>query len=704
MNRLLCSLLILATSVAAETPATPDTTHYELPATEVTATRARRASYDLPVATSVITNADRARPGLSLDESLRPVPGLFVSNRHNLSQGDRLSLRGLGARAAFGVRGIKILLDGIPLTMADGQSQLNNLDLGSTGRIEILRGPSSALYGNAGGGVLSAHTQSPAEATWRLEPRLVTGSYGLLRLQTRLSGQSGQTRYFASVYDLQSEGYREHADARARGLNARIGHTLTPELDLTFLLHLHDAPYLFNPSSLDRDTANARPRSARGFIVGQGASKKVRQSQVGLRLEYQPAPDRTSSLVLYGVDRDLQNPIPGRIVELDRRAFGLRNQNEFTWRDLRLAAGIDLDFQDDGRLEFANEGLPDGVTVDDERVFTAVQYGANQVDQQEKVRSIGPFLSLEKDLGSALGLTLAGRYDRYRFEVEDRFRANADASGTRDMDRFSPMIGLVWRASPLARFYTHIATAFQTPTTSELGNRPNGAGGFNPDLEPERILSFETGFRRHIPQLRLDVDMALYQLQVSDALIPFQVEDPDSEEIYFRNAGQTQNRGIELSLSTALRSDLRLALAYTYGDYVFEDYQIETGGGLLQLAGNEVPGVPRHRLFTALNYQSPRGFSADVEIERVGRYWANDFNGPAPSSDTPRSAFQNDAYLRTDLRLAWTYRTSEVFLGIENLFATDYNGSIVPNAFGGRFFEPAPDRTLRLGFGTRLGD
>ena len=195
---------------------------YQMPPTEVTATRAPREGFDLPLATTVVAEVSRARPGLSLAESLRPVPGLFIANRHNLSQGDRLSVRGLGARAAFGVRGIKVLLDGIPLTMPDGQSQLNNLDLGSTGRIEILRGPSSSLYGNAGGGVLAAHTQAPAETAWRVEPRLVAGSNGLFRAQTSFSGRTDNTHAFASLYDLHSEGYRDHADARARALNARV--------------------------------------------------------------------------------------------------------------------------------------------------------------------------------------------------------------------------------------------------------------------------------------------------------------------------------------------------------------------------------------------------------------------------------------------------------------------------------------------------
>ena len=689
-------LLLLAAPALADT-APPDSAHYQLPATEVTATRARRASFDLPLATAVITDLHRARPGLSLDESLRPVPGLFVSNRHNLSQGDRLSLRGLGARAAFGVRGLKILLDGIPLTMPDGQSQLNNLDLGATGRLEVLRGPSSALYGNAGGGVLAAHTAAPADDAWRLEPRVILGSHGLLRLQTRLSGQTADTRYFASGYDLQSTGYRDHADARARGLNARVARRLDDRLELTLLLHLYDAPYLFNPSSLDKVAAGDNPQSTRGFVVGQGASKKVRQSQAGVRLDYRRAPGRNSALIAYGVERALKNPIPGRIVELDRTAFGLRSEHEFAWEGMRLSAGFDLDAQRDERREFANEGLPAGAAASDEHVFALVQYGAQRQDQGETVRSFGPFASLEKDLTPALILTLAGRYDRYRFAVDDRLGAG---TGARAMGQFSPMVGLVFKPAPLTRCYAHAATAFQTPTTSELGNRPEGAGGFNPDLEPERIFGVEVGLRHHLPHYRLGIDLALFQLQVRDALIPFQVEDPQSEEIYFRNAGKTRNRGAELALNYAPRRDLRAALAYAFGDYVFEEYQLAG----VPLRGNEVPGVPRHRFFASLGYRHTQGLFADFELERVGRYWANDFNGPAPGRDGTAAAFRNDAYTRADMRLGLDWRGTTAFLGIENLLAARYSGSIVPNAFGGRFFEPAPGRTLRLGLGARLGD
>ena len=209
--------------------------------------------------------------------------------------------------------------------------------------------------------------------------------------------------------------------------------------------------------------------------------------------------------------------------------------------------------------------------------------------------------------------------------------------------------------------------------------------------------------RRHVRRARLDLEVALYQLQIADALIPFQVESEDSEEIYFRNAGQARNRGLELSLSAVPLSGLRTTLAYTFGDYVFEDYEVEDGDGLVQLAGNEVPGVPRHRLFAALSYDSPQGLFAEVELERVGRYWANDFNGPPLGSDAAPDEFFNSAYLRMDLRLGIDYRAARAFVAVDNLFGAQYNGSVVPNAFGGRFFEPAPGRTWRLGIGGWIG-
>jgi len=691
----LLPLLVFAVSTQAQP--TADSVRYELPTTVVHATRTPRPASDLPYALSVIEIDTIAAPrtDLSLQEVLRHVPGLRIDNRHNFSQGDRLSARGLGVRAAFGVRGMKVLLDGIPLTTADGQTQLNNLDLGSLGRIEILRGPSSALYGNASGGLISIYTRQPSSALLRLQPRLLMGSDGLWRAQGRLSGSSGKHRYFLSFQGLRADGYRRNAYAYSRGLNALSHHALNERLELSLLFNIYDAPYLFNPSSLDRQTASEAPRSARFFIVSQGAAKKVRQAQGGASLRYSHPNGSVSQLVAYGLDRTLKNPIPGRIIELERSGGGLRATHGGTLNKLRFTGGIDLDWQSDQRDEFANGGLPDESvgTLDDERVFTLLQYGQQQLDQREKVRSIGPFLSLEMPIDSTLTLSLSGRYDRYHFEATDRFLVDGDDSGTRDLNQFSPLLGLSYRPHAQLMLYANFATAFQTPTTTELSNRADGGGGFNPDLNPEKIRSVELGTRLHHPHWPINAELSLYQLDIRDMLLPFQVDDPTSEEIYFRNAGKAQNRGLELALSARPSPRLEANFSYTYSRFRFVDYALNN----VQLKNNEVPGLPPHHLFTALRYYARKNIYTSLELEWVSDYFANDFNGPKPGSEAKRSDFVNDAYFRADLRLGWRPGPWQIFAGIDNLLDATYNGSIVPNAFGNRFFEPASGRTAYAG-------
>ncbi|MFT5375547.1 MAG: iron complex outermembrane receptor protein [Candidatus Latescibacterota bacterium] len=674
-----------------------DSVRYQLPATLVNATRAERPAIDLPYALSVIEIDSSVTTGtaLSLEDVLRGVPGILVDNRHNLSQGDRLSARGLGVRAAFGVRGLKVVLDGIPLTTADGQTQLNNLDLGSMARIEILRGPSSALYGNASGGLLSISTRKAATEPLRFQPRFLMGSDGLLRLQARLSGSSGQHRYFLNAQGLQSDGYRDHAYGETRNLNALSHHALSDRLELSLLFNAFDAPYLFNPSSLDRETAATKPQSARFFVVSQGSSKKVRQVQGGASLSYRHDANTTSQIVLYGLDRSLTNPIPGRIIELDRSGGGLRATHSGTWRSLRYIGGIDGDWQSDQRDEFANEGLADEYigTLDNASVFARIQYGNHQLDQREKVRSMGPFLALDIPLHSDLTLNLSGRYDNYRFDAEDHITTDGDDSGSRSLGQFSPLIGLNYQPHPLLSFYANYATAFQTPTTTELSNRVDGLGGFNPDLEPEHIRSAEFGARMRHPRWPLDAELSLYQLDISDMLIAFQVAAPESEEIYFRNAGEAQNRGAELALSATPSARISAQLAYTYSHFIFVDYPLNSN----QLSDNEVPGLPPHHLFAELRFSPRKEFYAHLSTEWLSDYFANDYNGPAPGTDAPRANFINDGYMRTDLSLGWRPSHWQVFVGINNIFDVSYNGSIVPNAFGNRFFEPAAGRTTYAG-------
>lgn len=703
-------LPLLAGPAAAADPAAPDTALYRVPVTVITATRSVDRAADLPASVSAVTGNEigRGEKGLSVAEALSQVPGLMAADRNNLSLGPRLTVRGLGARAAFGVRGVKVVLDGIPLTAADGQTALDNIDLGSAGRIEVLRGPSSSLYGNAGGGVLSIATEEPGGGL-RVRPRLVVGSDGLWHAQASVSGATARHRYVVAVHRFAQDGYRRHAESRAGGVNAVNRARLTEGLELTAVANLYDAPYLLNPSSLSRQDARARPRHARDPVVQQGASKRARQGQMGLTLRHAAADSARSEVTVYGVKRSLLNPIPGSIVDLDRNGGGLRAVHERRLRvggvPLRWKVGLDVEVQSDRRAEYGNDGLADPA-VDAADVLDEVRRGALQLKQDEEVRGTAPFAAVDLCPHPDLLLTLGGRYDRYRFEAQDRFLDDGDDSGQRRLGQLSPAAGASLRLTPRTTLYAGYGTAFQTPTASELSNRPDGSGGFNPQLDAERIGSFEVGARGHWPRARLDCDAALYRMAVDDMLLPFQSADPASEAVYYRNAGRTASRGAEVALRARPLAALQASLSYTYMDFTFDDYAVETDGALVQLAGNRVPGLPPHRLALDLTWTWRRAW-AELQAQTVDGYWANDFNGPPPGSATPREGFFNDGYATLDLRfgvpLAVGGQAATLFAGVDNLLGERYNGSITPNAFGARFFEPAPGRTWHAGVEARVG-
>ncbi len=680
----------------------------------VTATRSEQIIYRVPYALDLIAQRDlqRAEAGLSLDEALRALPGVTVNNRYNLSQGDRTTIRGIGSRTPFGVRGIKIILDGIPLTMPDGQSQLNNLDLGSAGKIEIIRGPSSSLYGNAAGGLINIQTQSAQTIPIWMQPQFIAGSNGLQKWQAKFSGTIGKQAYFVNVNKLLVDGHREHAAASSVSLNAIGRREMSKRFSLTAVLNYFDAPYLLNPGSLSKAEGETSPTRTRSFIKQQGAGKKVEQGQAGLTFKYGASEADQFEATLYGLSRSLLNPIPGRIIELDRTAGGMRAvfNKRFTFGRslLRWTIGADYEAQYDVRVEFQNRGIPPEQTgvIDADEIFSALQYGPVLLDQKEQVIGAGPFSELQWELGQDWAMTLGARYDRYQLKVGDHFVADsADDSGTRNMDQLSPMLGLAYHPHPVLTTYMNYSTAFQTPTTTELSNRPTGEGGFNPDLNPESMRSFEVGLKGSWPQMRLDYDFALYRFDIEDMLISYQIPDTASEEVFFRNAGKARNQGVEVKFHWMPSHGLRASFAYTFMNFRFDDFLVETSSGnapgFVQLAGKKVPGVVPHRFFAGMIYEHGSGAYAEINWQQVGQYFTSDFNGPPPGSSKPLRDFINAAYQVTDLRVGWQGRYKgiggAIFGGSNNLFDARYNGSIVPNASGDRFFEPAARRSWYAG-------
>lgn len=661
-----------APTAAAQTPTPADTAVRPVPVAPVVVT-VLRTPLPLalaPVAVSVVDAraTQRAQPGLSLEEVLRGVPGVHMENRHNYAVGERLTVRGFGARAQFGVRGVKVLVDGIPATLPDGQSTLEHVDPRSLERVEILRGPASAVYGNAAGGVVQFESLAPAGREGAAEAGLGFGPFETTRGHLWAAGRAGGVGYVANVGLLDYGGYREHSAARNLLAGARLdGDAGGGRLRLSMNFADHEAE---NPGSLSDALLRADRDQAFATNVQQRTGKSGRHLQGGLRWQLRRGGGEWDATA-FGVVRSVRNPIPARIIELERAGAGARLLHHRAAGRLRWTVGAEAEQQRDDRRNHLNR---------------QGERGDLALDQYERVTNLAGFAQAAAELRAGLSLLAGLRYDAVRFRVDDRFLADGDDSATLPaMSELSPSLGLNARISGAAQLFASVSTAFETPTTTELANRPTGAGGFNAQLEPQRTLSAELGVRGE-PAAWLSYQLALYRANAWNSLIPFEVPDEPGRQ-FFRNAGSTRHQGAELGVSLAATPRLRAELAYTLADVRFVDFAV----GEARFDSNRVPGVAPHRLDVRAVAELPRGRFVELEVRGAARTPVNDAN----EAHSPAYAV---ADVRAGAELLRTGRwTTRVHAGVANVLDARYNTAVVVNAFGGRFFEPGPGRALYLG-------
>jgi iron complex outermembrane recepter protein len=667
---------------------------YTLPAVTVSVTRANLPMSTVPLSVQLVekTEISRARPTWGLDEALATVPGVYAANRYNFSLDQRISIRGFGARSAFAVRGIKVLLDGIPQTLPDGQGQLTNLELGDADRIEVLRGSSSALFGNASGGVISIWTDAASPNGVVEELRVQGGTFDRHLDRTWTKWQSS-TRFrvadgsaLVTVSRLDYTGERQHSDADLRNLNVRLHQPLSPVWSLSVLADAGDQPRADNPGALTAAEMAANPDSAAAINITRRAGKDVTQFQGGATLRRQFPAGGEATLTVFGLARDLKNPTTFAYIDLDRVAYGARltvtRRLTLGSRAQRLTAGLDFQRQRDDRLNFGNNaGQPDNVRL---------------LDQLEHVTELGPFVQSALDLTPRVTVTGGVRYDWVDFRVADRLVSgtNPDDSGRRLMRSPSGSLGVTVAASDAVTVYANVGTSFETPTTTELTNRPTMAGGFNPSLEPQKATNYEVGARGDAAG-RLNYSVALYQVNVRDALIPFQVQDPSSSgRVFFQNAGRTRHRGLELGAHLAVVPGVSLITSWTVSHFRYTDFTV----GTRRLDGRELPGIPKHWLNLLL--QARPGFARGAWAEVAETHSSGYF-----TSDT--LDVRTAPWWTTSVRLGWDGEIGSVrvrpFVGFNNVFNRGYVSSVVLNATGGRYYEPAPGRNMYLGCSVGAG-
>ena len=670
---LACFFPAVASLVVAPRASAQTTSADTLPAVRVTVLRTPFDVTTAPLNVASVGARDIAvaQPGFSLDEGLGRVAGIQVDNRLNFAVGERLSVRGVGARSQFGTRGVRVIVDDIPATLPDGQSALSNIDLGSLGLAEAIRGPASALYGNASAGVISLRTLPPPPVPFAPTARVMTGSDGLSRIQFGVGGMKGRGTYVVNAGRLDYGGYRAYSRAR----NAHLNSVGTLDWDrLSLKLVVNAVQYnAQNPGSLSDSLIGVDRRQAYFNNLKQQTGERGRQNQIGVSARALLGVGELR-LSAYGLSRSIDNPIPPSIIGIHRRAGGVRAAYAVTRgtmeRGVTAIVGGESDLQRDDRRNWANQsGAP----------------GAVLLDQRERVTSTSPFVQISAVAGPVTFLGGA-RYDRFRFAVQDHLvtATNPDDSGIRRMSSTSPTFGVNYELLPALSFYANVSTGFQTPTTTELANRPTGAGGFNPELQPERTHSHEGGIKGRTRFLSYDV--ALYDMRIDDELIPFEVASAAGRQ-FFRNAGTARHRGVDADATADLAPLIQLHGSYSFTDARYVTYAVPSGTGATSFATNRVPGVAPNVASLSLQFGDPSSRFLAVE-ER--------YRSAIPVNDA------NTAYSRASLltNLRGTTRFGalvSLFGGVSNVFDVTYNTSISANAFGGRYFDPAAGRTFYAG-------
>ncbi|MBX7118439.1 MAG: TonB-dependent receptor [Gemmatimonadaceae bacterium] len=660
---------------------------------EVTRTPAAPDRVPWAVATQDARALRRGQATVGVDEALGNVPGVIVSNRYNYALDQRLAIRGAGSRANFGLRGVKVLLDGVPQSLPDGQSQLTNIDLAAMGRVEVLRGAASSLYGNGSGGVLAFSTDLSAPDPLGASVRATGGSFGLAKLQARVSGRAGATVGAASASRTTVDGFRQYSRADLRQLSGAVDH-LAAGITWQARAGVAETPTALNPGALTPAEFAVRPESAAANNVRRGARRSVSQRFASLRAAHDDGTTQWSAAV-FGQRRFVDNPLAtappapaaptnGTRGLIDRRVTGMRLDAARSlggaWA-AQLAVGLDVQRAHDVRT---NQRTTAGRTdLPSDTVF---------VRQAETVTSIGPSAQLRLAPTPRLTVSLGARGDRIGFRVDDAFLADGDDdSGARTMSAASGHLGAVWALHVAFAPYANVATAFETPTTTELNAREDGAGGFNGTLGPQRIRSVEVGARGRAGT-RVAYEVAVFDSRASDAIVQFL---ESGGRAFFRNAGRTRTRGAEIGVTAALTGWLTMRGAYTRTDATFTDYAVPAAAlpapALDTLSGNRLAGIPDRAWRVALQL-ARGGASLDVEHSWQGAAWGDDRNS-VRVADWGRG--------QLNVRAVWSTRLGgwrlEPFAALQNALDERYVGAVTLNGFGGRVLEPAPGRNWYVG-------
>ncbi|WP_313486112.1 TonB-dependent receptor PqqU [Atlantibacter hermannii] len=663
----------------------------------VTASPGPVSELETPAAVSVVTGDDLryAAPQINLSENLGSVPGLQILNRQNYAQDLQLSIRGFGSRSTYGVRGIRLYVDGIPATMPDGQGQTSNIDLNSVASVEVLRGPFSALYGNASGGVIDVKTET-GEAPPTIEASSYYGSFGTWRYGLKASGatgdgtQPGDVNYTVSSTRFTTHGFRDHSDARKNLANAKLGVRIDDVSTLTLLLNSVDIR-ANDPGGLSYSEWRDNPRqSPRGEQYD--TRKTIRQTQAGLNYQRALSTSDDLSITAYAGQRETvqyqsipagpqRNPThPGGVIDLSRHYQGI--DSRLTHRDtlwtlpVDVTVGLNYENMSENRKGFENFTLDNGVPLYGVK-------GDKRRDERNLMWNLDPYLQSSWQLSDALSLDAGVRYSSIWFDANDYYitAANGDDSGEASYHKWLPAGALKYKVTDAWNVYLSAGRGFETPTINELSYRSGGQNGLNLALKPSTSDTVELGSKTRIGNGLFSA--ALFQTDTDNEIV---VDASSGGRTTYKNAGKTRRQGLELSLDQQFAWDWKLKMAWTLLDATYRS----NACGATDCNGNRMPGIARNMGYASFGYQPEQGWYAGADVHYMGDIMADDENSAKAPSYTV-------AGLNTGYKFLYERWALDLFGRVDNLFDKGYVGSVIVNESNGRYYEPAPGRNYGVG-------
>lgn len=663
----------------------------------VTATRTERLALEVPASVSVISAGEirDTQLRINLSESLPRVPGVVALNRENYAQDLQISIRGFGARSTFGVRGIRLYLDGVPASQPDGQGQVSHFPLDAAQRIEVLRGPFSALYGNSSGGVIAMTTRLDG-GPWTPAAGAAAGSFATWRAVASLAGGG---KHFAATVDgtaFSTGGYREHSAATRDVLNASARLDGGASGQWRVNVNALSMPDAQDPLGLTRGEWQADPQQASPAALAFDTRKSTRQNQAGLQWNKDFDPAWRATAAAWSGRRSVRQfqaiPVaaqaaassPGGVIDFDRDYGGVDARVRGSFSDWSVVVGMAWEWLDEDRRGYENFVRQGADTL------LGVQ-GSLRRQEQNRVASLDPYAQAEWRIDERWRLLAGVRASSVSFDSADRYFANGDDSGSADFDSVNPTVGAVYRLAEGSSLHAAYGRGFETPTLNEIAYRPDGSAGLNTQLQPARSNNYELGLKTALGA-RAAATLALFAIDTRDDIVVVANAGGRSS---FGNVGATSRRGVEVSFDWRPLAQWSLYAAATALKAQFDQAFLTcasapcTQPSVPVAAGNRLPGVPAYSAYAELRWQ-PGWADWQLEWRAQSKLYVDDRNSQAAPG-----------YGLVNLALARSFgagRTAtRAFVRVNNVLDKGYVGSVIVNEANGRYYEPAPGRAWLAG-------